>query len=162
MATVGISVTVTASSAKTTTAKTTTKATTKATDPKTRSLELAAEKGETSCSHAAKTLGWTLDEQGALVSLALEIRSAHSDEQVYAVGYSASDDDASCDCTAANYGHPCWHRGLGILAGRVIARCYTPAARAEQLLEERTAERLQPSGRESVTHYATRRVREEW
>lgn len=161
MAGVTVSVTVTASSTKTP-AKTTTKTTAKTTDAKTRSLQLAAEKGETSCSHAAKTLGWTLDEQGTLVSLALEIRSAHNDEQVYAVGYSASEDDATCDCTAASYGRPCWHRGLAILAGRVIARCYTPAARAAQLLEESTAERLQPSGRESVRHYATRRVREEW
>lgn len=156
MATVGVSVTVSTSSTKATTATTA-----KATDPKTRSLQLAAEKGEASCSHAAKTLGWTLDEQGALVSLVLEIRSAHG-EQVYAVGYLAAEDDASCDCMAASYGRPCWHRGLGILAGRVIARCYTPAARAEQLLDESAEERLQLSGRESVARYARRRVLEEW
>lgn len=97
--------------------------TTITTDARTRSVELATAKGHTSCSHSARTLGWHLDERGQLVSLALEIASAHSDE-VYAVGYLASSDDASCDCPAASYGRPCWHRGLAILCGREVARIY--------------------------------------
>lgn len=105
----------------------------KTTDARRRSLELATARGETACSWTAKTLGWTLDEQtGALVSLALAIHSAHT-EDVYAVGYDARQDDASCDCPAARYGqrHGCWHRGLAILKGRSIARLYAPAGRAE-------------------------------
>ena len=89
----------------------------KMTDARTRSIELAQARGETPCSWAARTLGWTLDDAtGALVSLALAIHSAHS-EQVYSVGYRASVDDATCDCPAARYGRPCWHRGLGVLKG---------------------------------------------
>ncbi|HEU5343165.1 MAG TPA: SWIM zinc finger family protein [Ktedonobacterales bacterium] len=103
----------------------------KMTDARTRSIELAQARGETPCSWAARTLGWTLDDAtGALVSLALAIHSAHS-EQVYSVGYRASVDDATCDCPAARYGRPCWHRGLGVLKGRSVARLYSPAGRAE-------------------------------
>lgn len=101
------------------------------TDAKTRSLELAHARGETSCSHAVKTLGWNLDERGALVSLALAITSATSDDTTYAVGYLAQADDASCDCTAASYGRPCWHRGLAIIKGRSVAYGYSPKGRAE-------------------------------
>ncbi|HZC04072.1 MAG TPA: SWIM zinc finger family protein [Ktedonobacterales bacterium] len=93
------------------------------TDARARSIELATAKGHTPCSHAAKTLGWHLDERDQLVSLALEIHSAH-DETRYAVGYLASADDASCDCQAAQYGRPCWHRGLAIICGRDVARIY--------------------------------------
>lgn len=103
----------------------------KTTDTRARSLELATARGEAPCSWAARTLGWTLDDAtGALVSLALAIHSAHS-EQVYAVGYRTSVDDAECDCPAASYGRPCWHRGLAILKGRIVARLYAPAGRAE-------------------------------
>lgn len=103
----------------------------KTTDARARSLELAEAHGHTSCSHAAKTLGWTLDERtGALVSLVLEISSATSDA-VYAVGYLAGSDDASCDCPAGAHHRPCWHRGLAILKGRSVARLYTLAGRAE-------------------------------
>jgi hypothetical protein len=105
-------------------------------DAKTRSLELATGHGQTSCSWAATTLGWTLDEAtGALVSLALAIRSATSDETVYAVGYRAAADDAECECPAAQHGRGCWHRGLAILTGRAVARCYTSAGRHENALE---------------------------
>jgi hypothetical protein len=101
------------------------------TDTKTRSLELAQAHGQTPCSHAAKTLGWSLDETtGALMSLALEIRSAHSDA-VYAVGYSAASDDASCECAAAQHVRPCWHVGLALMIGREVRRIYSPAGRAE-------------------------------
>lgn len=103
----------------------------KTTDARARSLELAEARGETPCSWAARTLGWTLDEHtGALVSLALAIHSAHSDA-VYAVGYLAGSDDASCDCPAGAHHRPCWHRGLAILKGRSVARLYTLAGRAE-------------------------------
>jgi hypothetical protein len=104
------------------------------TDARARSIELAQARGETPCSWAARTTGWTLDEQsGALVSLALAIYSAHDADTVYAVGYDARRDDASCDCPAARYGqrHGCWHRGLGIVKGRSVARLYAPAGRAE-------------------------------
>lgn len=124
----------------------TTHPTSKASDPQVRSVALAA-RGHTACSHAARTLGWTLDEDGALVSLALEVASAHGDA-VYAVGYSAASDDASCDCRAAQFGQPCWHRGLAIVMGREVARLYAPAGRAatrrEQALEL-DAEALAPS-----------------
>lgn len=100
-------------------------------DAKTRSIELAQTHGHTACSHAARTLGWTLDDTtGALVSLALEIHSAHS-ETVYAVGYSAATDDASCECTAAQYGRGCTHRGVAIICGREVARIYSAAGRAD-------------------------------
>lgn len=102
----------------------------KATDPRTRSLELAEARGETSCSHRAHTLGWTLSDAGALVSLALAIDSAHDLETRYAVGYSAATDDATCDCTAAQYGRPCWHRGLAILCGRAVTESYSTRGRA--------------------------------
>lgn len=106
------------------------------TDAKTRSLELAQAHGQTSCSHAAMTLGWTLDERsGELVSLAVAIRSATQEERVYAVGYRAAADDAECECPAAAHHHACWHRGLAILAGRAVARCYTPAGRRENAQE---------------------------
>lgn len=98
-------------------------ATAKTTDARVRSLELAVAKGHTACSHAAKTLGWALDERGELVSLALEIRSATSDA-VYAVGYLASSDDALCECEAAQHHAACWHRGLAILCGRAVALVY--------------------------------------
>ena len=104
------------------------------TDGRSRSIELADARGETSCSWAAKTLGWTLDDAtGTLVSLALAIHSAHDASTVYAVGYDARQDDATCDCPAARYGqrHGCWHRGLGIVKGRSVARLYAPAGRAE-------------------------------
>lgn len=92
------------------------------TDARARSLELAVQRGHTSCSHAARTLGWSLDEQsGALVSMALEIHSAH-DETRYSVGYLAAKDDATCECQAAQYGRACWHRGLAIICGRYVAR----------------------------------------
>ena len=96
---------------------------TRTTDARARSIELAQAHGETICSHRARTLGWTLDAQtGALVSLALEIHSAHDGEQVYSVGYLASRDDGLCDCQAAQYSRPCWHRGLAILCGRYVAQ----------------------------------------
>ncbi|HZC04413.1 MAG TPA: hypothetical protein VE338_02135 [Ktedonobacterales bacterium] len=116
---------------------TTTTRTPTVTDAKARSLVLATAHGQTSCSWAAKTLGWTLDETtGELVSLALAISSATSDETVYAVGYRAAADDAECECPAAQHGRGCWHRGLAMLAGRSIARCYSPAGRRENALEE--------------------------
>lgn len=100
-------------------------------DLKARSLKLAEARGETPCSWAGRTLGWTLDDvTGQLVSLALEIHSAHTDD-VYAVGYQTSADDAQCECPAASYGRPCWHRGLAILKGRSVARLYVSAGRAE-------------------------------
>ena len=92
------------------------------TDARARSIELAQAHGETICSHRARTLGWTLDERGQLVSLALEIRSAHDGEQTYSVGYLASRDDGLCDCQAAQHHSGCWHRGLAILCGRHIAQ----------------------------------------
>ena len=104
------------------------------TDGRSRSIELAEARGETSCSWAAKTLGWTLDDAtGTMVSLALAIHSAHDASTVYAVGYDVRRDDATCDCPAARYGHhrACWHRGLAILCGRSVARLYSPAGRAE-------------------------------
>lgn len=104
------------------------------TDARSRSIELAEARGETPCSWAARTLGWTLDERtGALVSLALAIHSAHDAATVYAVGYDARRDDATCDCPAARHGHlhGCWHRGLAIIKGRSVARLYSPAGRAE-------------------------------
>lgn len=102
------------------------------TDTKTRSLELAQAHGQTSCSHGAKTLGWTLDEQtGELVSLALAIRSATSEETVYTVGYRTAADDAECECPAAAHRSGCWHRGLAIIQGRAVARLYSPTGRAE-------------------------------
>lgn len=107
------------------------------TDPKTRSLELATAHGETSCSHHAHTLGWTLDEEtGALVSLALIIDSAHEPGVSYAVGYDARRDDASCDCKSAQYGGACHHRGLAILCGRSVAQCYAPAGRRQTRREQ--------------------------
>ena len=107
-------------------------ATTKTTDARTRSLELAVAHGETSCSWAARTLGWTLDdESGELISLALAIHSAHDADTVYAVGYDARRDDATCDCKAAGFGAPCWHRGLAILKGAAVKRLYSLAGRAE-------------------------------
>lgn len=136
-------------------------------DPRERSLELAREKGHTSCSHAARTLGWTLDAQsGALVSLTLEITSATSDA-VYAVTYNAYDDDATCDCPGARYGrHGCWHRGLGILCGREVARCYTPAGRRETLHEQRQEQRTACTHQEfdifAGQRGAVKRAQEEW
>ena len=102
------------------------------TDARTRSLELAEARGETSCSWAARTLGATLEERtSVLVSLALEIHSAHDADTAYTVGYDAQRDDAACTCPAAAHHQACWHRGLGILCGRSVARLYSPAGRAE-------------------------------
>lgn len=104
----------------------------KTTHPRTRSLELAEARGETSCSWAARTLGWTLDDEtGELISLALAIHSAHTDATVYAVTYDARRDDATCTCKAAAHRQACWHRGLGLLKGASVARLYAPAGRAE-------------------------------
>lgn len=136
----------------------------KTTDARARSLELAEAHGHTSCSHAAKTLGWTLDERtGALVSLVLEISSATSDA-VYAVGYNAYDDDATCDCPAARYGrHGCWHRGLAILCGRDVARCYAPAGRRETLQAQRQELRTtETEDRYAGQRGAVKRVQEAW
>ena len=95
-----------------------------------RSVQLAEARGETPCSHKARTLGWTLDEEGGLVSLALEIRSAHQEDVMYTVGYSAASDDASCDCKAAQFNNACWHRGLGIIMGRQLVKFYAPTPAA--------------------------------
>jgi hypothetical protein len=100
------------------------------TDARTRSLELAAALGQTTCSHAARTVGWTLDANGALASLALHIASAHSDA-AYCLTYTAASDDAHCDCAAGAHQRACWHRGLALLCGRAVARLYSPAGRAE-------------------------------
>lgn len=96
---------------------------------KMRSLKLALTKGHTNCSHAARTLVWALDEDGILASLTLEIQSARSDA-TYGVVYLAAADDGICDCRAALFGRPCWHRGLGILCGRAVAQLYTAVGRA--------------------------------
>lgn len=113
-------------------------------DLRARSLALAAAHGETSCSHAARTLGWTLDDAtGELVSLALAIQSAHDAETTYAVGYSARQDDATCDCKAATHRQACWHRGLAILTGRAVATCYTPGGRAAAVREARAQQRME-------------------
>lgn len=101
-------------------------------DTKNRSLELAQAQGQTSCSHAARTTGWTVDEAtGELVSLSLAIRSAHGSDTAYTVGYHSGDDDAQCSCRAARMGRGCWHRGLAIIKGRSVARLYSLAGRAE-------------------------------
>lgn len=98
-------------------------------EAKARSLALAAARGHTACSHAARTRGWSLNETtGELVSLALEIASATS-ERVYAIGYLAATDDAICECAAAQHGSPCWHCGLALLVGRAVERLYAPAGR---------------------------------
>lgn len=108
---------------------TTTKATTKTADPKTRSLELAQEKGYTS-GDAARTLGWVCGDHGELVSLAVRVASARDPDTVYVVGYLAARDDAECECPAAQHGRGCWHRGVAIQAGRQSTRIFSPSGRA--------------------------------
>lgn len=99
-------------------------------ESKARSIELAQAKGHTACSHAARIIGWVCDGEGDLTSAAWRIASATSDAE-YTVGYLAFTDDADCDCRAGQFGRPCWHRGLGIIIGRELARIYSPAGRAE-------------------------------
>lgn len=122
-------------------------------DLRSRSLALAASRGETSCSWAAHTRAETLNPvTGALMSLALEIDSATRACVRYAVSYDAASDDAQCCCRAACAGRACWHRGLAILVGRSVAACYSPAGRATaaredaaHLAAEANAEALAPS-----------------
>ena len=131
----------------------TTPSTTLTIDPRSRSLALAASRGETSCSWAAHTRAETLDPAtGVLMSLALEIDSATRADVRYAVSYDAATDDAQCCCRAACAGRACWHRGLAILVGRSVAACYTPSGRATAAREtcwqqrmEANAEVLAPS-----------------
>lgn len=100
-------------------------------DAKTRSIELAREHGHTSCSHAARKRGLTLSETtDELVFLEVEIESAHSDARDFLI-YQARTDDARCECLAAQNGRGCWHRGVAILCGRVVAKIYSAAGRAE-------------------------------
>lgn len=99
------------------------------TDTQARSIELAKVKGHTVCSHAARIIGWTLDETtGALASAAWRISSAHSDAQ-YTVTYVAGG-EVQCECQAAQHARSCWHAGLAQLMAAEIARIYSPAGRA--------------------------------
>lgn len=100
------------------------------TDAKTRSIELAQEKGHTVCSWAARSIGFTLGEDGQLVNAAWRVESASSDAE-YVVTYTAASDRAECECAAAQYGRPCWHAGLALLKGRYLARLYSAGGRDE-------------------------------
>ena len=68
------------------------------------------------------TIGFTLNETtGALISLAVKVASASGGED-HIVTYQTAADDAQCDCTAASFGKACFHRGVGLQAGRYVAR----------------------------------------
>jgi hypothetical protein len=91
-----------------------------ATDAKTRSLELARERGYHG-SGPARSIGMTLSDDGQLVSLAVRVPSASSDAE-HIVTYIAAGEQLTCDCPAAAHGRPCWHKGVGLAAGRYVAR----------------------------------------
>ena len=119
-------------------------------DARTRSLALAAARGETSCSWSAHTRDWTLDPTtGALRTLALEIDSATRADVRYALTYDAAADDAQCCCRAAQASRACWHRGLAILKGRSVAACCTPAGRASAAREAK-AEQIAEANEEAL------------
>ena len=90
------------------------------TDARQRSHELAQAHGYHG-SGPARSIGITLSEDGRLVSLAMRVPSASSDDE-HVVTYIAADEQLTCDCQAAQHGRPCWHKGVGLAAGRYIAR----------------------------------------
>lgn len=106
------------------------------TDTRTRSIELARERGHTPCSWAARLVELREDPAtGALISAAWRIESSHSrhagdqGDIRYLVTYDAALDDACCACEAAAYQRPCWHRGLALLCAASLVAERTPAGR---------------------------------
>lgn len=102
-------------------------------DARDRSVALATARGQTATSWYARIMGWMLREDGSLDTAAWWITSATQQFTRYYVIYRADWDDARCECQAAKCGQACWHRGLGVLCGRELARLYSPRGRAEAM-----------------------------
>ena len=100
-------------------------------DLRARSLELAEARGETVCSWHAHSIGMTLGEDGQLINAAWRVESATDSDREYVVTYQAAGDHAVCECHAAQFGHACWHAGLGLMIGRSLQRLYSPAGQVE-------------------------------
>lgn len=92
----------------------------KITDTRARSLELARERGYQG-SGPARSLGATFGDDGRLVLLAVRVPSASSDSE-HIVTYTATGEQLTCDCQAAQRQRACWHKGCGLAAGRYVAR----------------------------------------
>jgi hypothetical protein len=90
-------------------------------DARARSLELAEARGYWSVCPPGRSVGLALDDAGLVISYTLRIPSASEADVWHIVTYSASHDDAVCDCHAGQYGRACWHRGVAIRAGRRLA-----------------------------------------
>lgn len=90
-------------------------------DAKRRSLELVAAHGYQGMG-PWRTVDYTLDgASDALISLTIRVPSASGGEE-HVVTYRTVTDDAQCDCPASRYHCPCFHRGVGLQAGRYVAR----------------------------------------
>ena len=93
----------------------------KTTDAKTRSLELASDRGYHG-SGPARSLGAAFGEDGRLVAMAVRVPSASSDGE-HIVTYTVAGEQLNCDCQAAQHGNrPCWHKGCGLAAAQYVAR----------------------------------------
>jgi hypothetical protein len=92
-----------------------------------RSLQLADERGGGMWSvHFVEA---TCDPfSGELLSLVVEVDSAHDEWTRYTVVYDAGSDSARCSCPATG---PCHHAGKALRYSRYAAEAYSPAGRAE-------------------------------
>lgn len=91
-------------------------------DMRTRSLEIANERGYIGAG-PARTVATELDVSGRqLISLTVRVPSASQAGGWHVLTYITARDDAACDCRSAAHGGPCLHRGCAIGLGRYVAR----------------------------------------